>query len=231
MTHTCLCNDRRTVVPARLSLAPVLPSARAARVSYVPPGGWTGWTWVMMRRGVGRLDAWSLRTTHPSMRFLACTRIFRSRAAAHSPSPNSSNMKFSTVAVALSTLSGAQGFSPVAPNQGRSMAQRGVVNFESSTELNLFGSKRLFNSPAKVEGDITEKEVKGGSTTSLAGSSEKLDSHRSVSLCSLECVQPSSSCGIRPWPPVILASLPADTPSRLFSFLPSVTSRARTSPR
>merc|ERR1719310_261199 len=94
------------------------------------------------------------------MRFLACTRIFRSRAAAHSPSPKSSNMKFSTVAVALSTLSGAQGFSPVAPNQGRSMAQRGVVNFESSTELNLFGSKRLFNSPAKVEGDITEKEVK-----------------------------------------------------------------------
>merc|ERR1719310_642275 len=94
------------------------------------------------------------------MRFLACTRIFRSRAAAHSPSPKSSNMKFSTVAVALSTLSGAQGFSPVAPNQGRSIAQRGVVNFESSTELNLFGSKRLFNSPAKVEGDITEKEVK-----------------------------------------------------------------------
>lgn len=186
------------------------------------------------RRGGAGVDVPRLlaRATTLMSRFLASTRIFRSRAAAHSPSPNNSNMKFSTVAVALSTLSSTQGFSPVAPNRGRSMAQRGVVNVEpSSTELNLFGSKRLFNSPAKVDGDITEKEVKGGSATSLAGSSEKPLSYRPVYLCSLACFQPSSSCGIRLWPPVILALLPADTPSRLSSCLPSATSRARTSPR
>eukprot|EP01083_Nonionella_stella_P030038 82471_1 len=74
-------------------------------------------------------------------------------------------MKFATLAVALSLFSRTAAF---APNAGQhsitnrvanNVVANGPVVVNSDTSLSLFGRKK-FNSPAKVDGDITEKEVR-----------------------------------------------------------------------
>jgi uncharacterized protein (TIGR02246 family) len=74
-------------------------------------------------------------------------------------------MMFSTLAVALSLFSQTAAF---APNAGQhsltnrvanNVVANGPVVVNSDTSLSLFGRKK-FNAPAKVDGDITEKEVR-----------------------------------------------------------------------
>mmetsp|Transcript_9187 Transcript_9187/g.22459 ORF Transcript_9187/g.22459 Transcript_9187/m.22459 type:complete len:125 (-) Transcript_9187:1158-1532(-) len=84
-------------------------------------------------------------------------------------------MKFASIAVALTLATQTVAFAPSAGISNSRVAQttNGVLDnivavgpvstSARNTELNLFGfgKKRKFNEPAKVDGDITEGEVRG----------------------------------------------------------------------
>jgi len=84
-------------------------------------------------------------------------------------SNNPDKMKFASIAVALTLATQTVAFAPSAGISNSRVAQTTGVAVgpaavsTRSTELNLFGfgKKRKFNKPAKVDGDITEGEVRG----------------------------------------------------------------------